>query len=68
MSQATNIHVSEHPSIQCLLELHYDGTVSVTAKQGCSDEEIRDLLNQLTGGTWLGGSVDGTTARREVAA
>jgi len=68
MSQATTTEVSEHLPIQCLLELHYDGTVAVTAKRGCSDEEIRDLLTQLAGGTWLGGSVDGATARREDAA
>lgn len=39
--------------IQCLLELHYDGTVVVTAKRGCTNEEIRDLLSQLASGTWL---------------
>ncbi len=68
MSQTTTTEVSEHPPIQCLLELHYDGTVSVTAKHGCSDEEIRDLLHRLAGGMRLGGSTDGATARREDAA
>jgi len=68
VSQATTTELSEHPSIHCLLELHYDGTVSVAAKRGCSDEEIRDLLNQLAGGMWLGESADGATARSKDAA
>ncbi len=68
MTHTTPEKEADHPPIQCLLELHYNGTVSVTAKRGCSEEEIRDLLHQLAGGMWLGGVVDGATARRDVAA
>lgn len=42
----------EHPPIQCLLELRYDGTVAIIARHGCTTQDIHDLLHQLTHATW----------------
>jgi hypothetical protein len=43
--------VPDHPSIHCLMELRYDGTVSVIAKSGCSDSEVHEMLSLLASGT-----------------
>lgn len=50
MSAAPPAVTPDHPPIQCLLELRYDGTVAIIAKHGCTNEDIRDLLRQLAHG------------------
>ena len=42
----------EHPPIQCLLELRYDGTVGVVTKRGCTDQDIYETLRQLAEARW----------------
>lgn len=46
------IETSEYAPIRCLLELRYDGTVSVLARRGCSERDIHDLLTQFAAAAW----------------
>ena len=38
----------EHPPIRCLLEMQYDGFLSVTRQPGCSQDDVLDILRLLT--------------------
>ena len=38
----------EHRPIQCLVEMLYDGTISVVVRPGCSVADVHDMLQQLT--------------------
>lgn len=40
----------EHPLVACLLLVNYDGSVSVLARRGCTDADIRELLTTLASG------------------
>lgn len=59
MSQVTTIEPSEHPSIQCLFELRYDGTVSVISKSGCSNLDVFEVLRLLLTADWAFDPTDG---------
>ena len=36
------------PPIRCLLELRYDGTLTLTRQAGCTEEDVYDILRLLT--------------------
>ena len=49
---ASQAPADEHPPIQCLLELHYDGTLAIVARRGCTDQDIHDMFRQFTDAVW----------------
>src|SRR5215218_5794985 len=37
----------DHPPIRCVLELRYDGTLTITRLPGCTESDVHDLLRLL---------------------
>lgn len=40
----------EHPPVYCLLQVNYNGSVSILARNGCTDADVRELLTILAAG------------------
>lgn len=52
MTKVAAAGTPEHPPIWCLLELRYDGTVSIIVKRGCSNHDLHELLTLLAAAEW----------------
>jgi hypothetical protein len=38
----------EHPPIRCMLEMRYDGHITITRQPGCTPTDVYDILRLLT--------------------
>ena len=48
MTQAVKAEEVDHPPILCVLEMKYDGFLSVTRQPGCSQDDLYEILRLLT--------------------
>lgn len=55
MTQDITAEAADHATIHCLLQLSYDGTVSVIATRGCTGADAHNMLQLLANGAWPDG-------------
>lgn len=50
MTTAPTMTDTEHPPVCCLLQLNYDGSLSILARRGCTDADVAELLAAFVAG------------------